>query len=197
MKRITVMLAVVVMAVLFALPAGAVVIDFDSNSPGDIVSGPGVYSDLIFSNEGRDITVHSVYPGAEFSSPNCALGTYVNNYFAPYRADFRIREVNYVSVVLGDFDADDDKLYLRAYNRDGFLLDMTTYFLDSTVYGGPTLSVSASNIAYVIFGGVGGNVNSVFFDDFTYEVVPEPGSLFALAGGLFGLGGIIRFRRRR
>lgn len=194
MKRI--IFAFAIIAVILAVPAGAAVIDFDTNSVFDIVSGPGVYSDLVFSNEGRLITVAGHTLGPDFTAPRCAIGQFLDEVFLPYRADFLITGIGFVSVTLGDYSDDRDELFIRAYDSSGTLLDEDNYSLPNTVNGGATLSVSASNISYVIFGADAAYGNSAYFDNFAYEVVPEPGSLAMLAGGLLSLGGLIKLRKR-
>jgi|GEM_PF-4556195 len=178
--RLACVCIVLLCAVVLALPAAANVINFDSDISGAVVSGPGVYSDVEFSNGGNDITVMPLVPGPVFSAPNCAIGTRdSSDNWSPYRADFKVDGVYFVSVVLGDFDGDSDNLYLKAYDSADVLLGESNFYLDASVFGGPTLSVSAADISYAVFGSNGEFPNSVYMDDFTYKTsaVPEPATL--------------------
>jgi hypothetical protein len=193
-------LCVIVLVVGIASIASAdcTCIGFENFDVGTIVSGPGVFSDVVFSSGGAAITVASDIPGPEFSGNRSAIADYAGEYRNPIRADFLIGGIESVSVVIGDYDADADSLYLNAYDGGGNLLDQDTYELAADVYGGPTLQVSGDGIAYVIFGNTGVFPNSVFFDNFCYEseTVPEPSSLLALS--LLGsgpVGGLIRRKK--
>jgi len=121
---------------------------------------------------------------------------------SPFRADFLIPGVYSASLVMGDFDADDDLLFLRAYDASDAFMGGVTYDLDWTVSGGPMLGVSfpGDTIDHVLFGSTGTYDNSIFFDNFTYEEapgVPEPASCALLALALGGAGAALRRRRTR
>ena len=190
MKKI---LLYTVMTLMLSVPmaAHAFVIDFEGFSAGDVVSGAGVFSDVEFSKGGLDIEIWGAAPGLPLTG-NTAL-TFPFDGPDAFRADFSLSGINMVSIDIGDWDADWDNIWLEAYSSDGSLLDSDAGYLPMDLYGGLTLSVSAFDISYVLWGSVSGgtfdNTNSVAFDNFTYtSAVPEVTSVFLLGLGLLGLG---------
>jgi len=184
-----------ILSILFLLSgvgyAGATVIDFESFGTGAIVSGPGVFSDLVLSAGQTSVIAVPAVPGPDFSGKMSAAGSSFTHE-DPFRVDFLIAGVNSFSVVMGDYNADTDNLFVRAYNSSNILLDEELFVLSNSTYGGPTMSVNGINIAYVLFGSTGTYNNSVYIDNIAYDqtAVPEPATLLLFGLGLIGLAGL-------
>jgi hypothetical protein len=165
-------------------------INFDDLSSGVTIDGSAASDSyfggkVVFSNSNGHLTAHEAFPGDPFSPPISILPTFYYVSGNKSRAQFSVGGVNYVSIVMGDFDDDEDSIYLQAYGHADNLLVEDADTVPEWLYGGRTLSVSAPDISYVDFWGTGLNNNSVYFDNFEYGVVPEPASFL-----LFGIGGL-------
>ena len=124
-------------------------------------------------------------------TPNGTIGLISNGPpFVELRADI-IAGATSVSVDLGDYDMDSDRLFLEIFDASDVSLDFIDLVIPGSFTGMETLSLSNPNISYAIFGArdaVSGS--SVFADNFEY--VPEPAAFSLLA-----LGGLAVVRRKR
>lgn len=135
-------------------------------------------------------------------TPNNTTGLALSNGTSPsrMRADFRSL-IEFVSVDLGDFGADADRIFLEAFNSNGVSLGRTSSTL-TTNRGMRTLSLSATDISYAIFGTTF-DAGFIAVDNLSYTVtdqniVTTPVPLPA-GGGLLlaGLGVFAALRRKR
>jgi len=124
------------------------------------------YSRVWFTNSDGGLTIVAANPGSPFTGPNSVLP---DNYaFVGNRTRATPpRLVSAAQVTLGDFDGDEDTIYLEAYDATGGLVDSDTDVLPLSLNGGIDLHVQSdsTSIAYIEFWGVGGSENSVYFDN--------------------------------
>lgn len=179
-------------ATLVTAPAHALtIIDFDAG-----VTGPS------YSESGVDFT--PIGGGAFVNLGNTPNGT--RGLIAQDAELIPINAVigggtDFVSVDLGDFNADSDDIFLRAYDAANVFLGEDTLTLAAAFSGMETLSVSFANISRVEFGGVGINGHSsVFADNFTFNemaaAVPEPATWAFMIFGFGAIGGAMRRQRK-
>jgi hypothetical protein len=174
--------------------------NFNAVSPGTYTEANfnALFPDVSFDNTGGDafgvdeVTLLPDFSGnAAYNSPYSTPG---NSTIATFSSP-----ANYVSVTMGDYDADADSLYLYAYDAASNLVGSDLFANPASSYAGHTLSVSSalSNIAWVEFYGVGVNNNSVYWDNFSFEgasVIPAPSAILL---GTIGTGCLGWLRRRR
>ena len=105
-----------------------------------------------------------------------------------------------ISVDLGDFNADEDRLFVSAFDALDALLETVTLDIDASDRTMHTLSLTATNVAKITFGITGdlGTGSGIYADNLTFSSAMSPVPL--PAGGLLiltGLGGLALMRRRR
>ncbi|MFN3682647.1 MAG: hypothetical protein ACK41F_01795 [Fimbriimonadaceae bacterium] len=114
--------------------------------------------------------------------------------------------LSWVSMEFGDFGADDDQIFLRAYSGldgSGSLLGSVSLFYDSSRALSNddfvTLSVgSATPIRSILFGSVGyQGLNNIYFDNVRFEKAGVPAVPGPLAALPFALGLLASRRRKR
>jgi hypothetical protein len=174
-----------------AMPVGAATINF--NQPTYFFAVPS-YSEQGVTFRSTD-TMGTISTQA---TPNVTYGFVAflgDGNFAPARADIA-GGAGMVSIDVGGYAVGFTRdIYLNVYNASNTLVGSTTALIQPGVTGMPTLSVSAPNIAYAIFGGHSYLCySSFYYDNFTFGAgipagaVPEPASWalmiagFALAG---------------
>ncbi len=166
-------------------------IDFNSVSLDNV----GTYTD-------QGVTFSA--PGGKFSSktmtPNGTVGLLTERFTGSiqrpaFRADIA-GGTDFVSVDLGDFGMDLDTIFLKVFDASDNLLSSTSLICCSSMSEMFTLSLTAKNISYALFGSTGIFANSVFADNFTFNnnvsAVPIPAAVWLFGSGLVGLIGIRR-----
>ena len=184
-----------IMLLLFAQTneAPAAVITFDELT-ADTLHASLDYADVSFTNSAGMLKVRDLFPGPPFSVPNIILPVEFAIPGNQNRASFTNGlDVDFVSVVLGDFGDDEDNIFLNAYDSNDVLLASDQFLLPDTFSGGHALSVSANHISYAKFWGQGVDENSIYFDNFEYRTastpsatVPEPATWTLFSLGLWG-----------
>ncbi len=106
-------------------------------------------------------------------------------------------------VDLGDFGGDFENMFLEAFDNSGLSLGSVKQDNEERFIGMTTLSIWATEISYVLFGGVGFEYegegpfhNSLFADNLKISTIPIPAALPLFGTGLAILG-FVGWRRKR
>ena len=186
-----------------ASTASALTIDFETFGTGVNIEGVNL-GGVALSIAGPASIRTSGTPGGPLTGSRAIVGnpgTHANPFVGQFLGALA-GNVNFVSIALGDYGADADNLFLRAYNSVNALIGTDTAFLPGGVPGGRILSLSISGIDHIEFGSTGTFANSVLADNLTFEwgtlpnasPTPEPSSIVLLGSGLAG---IIAWRRKK
>jgi hypothetical protein len=155
-------------------PTGGGCLNFDDLLAGTEVK---VYQGVRFSNSDGPVRVVEDYPGPAFSPPNVILPDGAREIGNKTRARPPVL-VNAARVTLGDWDADEETIYLNAYDMNGNLLAADTDVLPETFIGGVNLGVQTdtNSIAYVEFYGTDpSGTNTVYFDNVCFRLLGSQG----------------------
>jgi hypothetical protein len=126
---------------------------------------------ITFTNTHGSLIVQAAYPGEPFSPPNSILPEPYENPGNRTRATPSAL-VLAARVTLGDYDGDEDFIYLEAFDSTGALVASDSDFLPAPLEGGIDLFVTSetSNIAYIEFWAEHeGGYNSVYFDNVCFR----------------------------
>lgn len=176
-----------------ATAGNAVTIDFNAQTSNDVAAL--TIGAVTFTAEGGG----TLFTTAFGNTPNGTVGVVARSAagaLVPTRATIA-GGTSSVSIDLGDYNADDDSLFLRLYDINDMLLATATDFIPASFTGMVTLSASAPGTAYAIFGGIGfAGESNVYGDNFTFAAVPEPMTWALMIGGFGACGTALRVRRR-
>jgi hypothetical protein len=191
-RQLTRICIVVVVLFVAAGPALAnITIDFEDFPVGPFASYTKSGVTFTASGGGGSIfTVAAPPPNntksiGDFSSPQKEL-----------RADIA-SGATFVSVDLGDYGSDSELLFLEIFDVSDASLGFTDIVISDSFAGMKTLSLSASNIAYAVFGArdaSSGGGSSVTADNFEFTPIPAPGAILLCSIGV-GFVGWLRIHK--
>ena len=182
----TLCIAILGMAVCVPAASAEILIDFDA-----LVGSHNPYTE-------SGATFATVTGGAIYAAmtPNGTTGILATGspLMEELRADLAVAATS-VTVDLGDYDQDPDLLFLEIFDTSDVSLGYTDLLVPNVFVGMETLSLSAPNIAYAVFGAraPAGDGSSVYADNFRFEPIPAPGAALL---GIIGLGMVGWLKRR-
>ena len=128
-----------------------------------------------------------------------AIALQTNGLPSAMRADFA-GPVGFVSIDLGDYNADVDQIFLQVFNAANVSLGYVDFLRAGSSFAMDTLSIAVSGIAYAIFGTNSNDLGYIAADNLTWRqdstVVPIPAAGVLLLTGLGALGGLAARRRK-
>lgn len=201
MKKLLTVLAITGLMVVSATSAQAITLDFNSIPLGiqSEATFNSNFTNVSFNNTGGSaFNVSTFNPGPSFSGRtiiNHPFNTIGNSTIATFT-----NLVNFVSIDLGDNNADADNLFLRAYNSLNSQIGITTTSIPASFRGAVTLTLAVPNIHHIEYFGVGVSNNSVAWDNLIFTEqggsnrIPEPASMMLLGSGLVGM---VRLRKKK
>ena len=183
----TLCIAILGMAVCIPAASADILIDFDGLTPGSAYPS--------YSESGATFTTVTGGGLWAYLGPNGTPGI-LSEVYDPYeelRADLAVVATS-VTVDLGDGGSDSDRLFLEIFDASDVSLGYTDLVIPGSFVGMKTLSLSAPDIAYAVFGAREAvNGSSVVADNFRFEPIPAPGAALL---GIIGMGMVGWVKRR-
>ena len=125
-----------------------------------------------------------------------AIGIFNSGTPGAMRADFG-GLVSFVSIDLGDYNADPDNIFLEVFGIDDVSLGLVDFLRPGASFAMDTLSIAVANISYAVFGTNAADLGFIAADNLSYRTatVPLPAAGLLLLGGLGAFG--VAARRRK
>ena len=195
-------LSVCIIVIALTLPSyGTQVINFDDITTSSAANIPTNYAGLTWDSNWyvyKDAAYQSY--GNTYGSPSGEYAAY--NGYGVLNIDITGGPIKFMGANVTSWAS-----YNNYASFSSTTLTVTGYLGGSSIGSGTTsLSPNSYNwfdpglsslwIDKLVFT-ASGNSKWFLMDDFTYTPVPEPGTLLLLGTGLFGLGAIARFRRKK
>jgi hypothetical protein len=167
----------------------------------DFSSAPGSFTS--YTQFGGTVTAVGGTTISLTTAPGGSAGILADGATRPeFRVDFATLS-QFVSVDLGDYNADADLLFLEAFSASNVSLGFTSLATLASDTAMHTLTVNTGGIAYAIFGGrppsIGGS--SVYADNISFDLaaaptgVPEPSTWAMMLVGFAAIGAGLRRRQ--
>lgn len=171
--------------------ANAAVLTFDSAAD---CSSPGV---TITAGAAAEACFTSTAPGGSTALLRSTIGNPADTFWTATFSSL----VSGISIDLGDFNADADRLFISAFNLADELIETVTLDILDTEIELQTLSLTSIDVVKITFGVTGEiGLGGIFADNLTYTTlaaVPLPAGGLLLIGALGGLGFAGRRRKAK